>query len=246
MAAALPPILLAAALVTWEIFGKDQELRWGTPSGIFSHIANWAVTGVLWRHAWATVGVALAGLGLGLVSGALAAYLCFAVPPLGASLIALMAWMNALPRILLVPLFISVLGIGLSAKLTMVVAMTIFPFFFNILNGLQNVDRRTVANAKLLGASPVSLVRHVYLPLLAGWVIAGLRTALGLAMIGAVISEYMGSVSGLGYLVDIAYGAKRYDQAVAGLVVIFLVVGALDLLVQILERRWVNGGFLRR
>ena len=226
---------VAAALVMWEIGAPSI---WGSPTRIIAIIWRWCVTGHIWPHAWSTVSVAVAGLVLGACVGVLLAYVAYIAREVGVILVPLMAWLNALPRILLVPLFIALIGIGLEAKLLMVVAMTTFPFFFNVLNGLRSINPRIVANAVLLGASKGDVMRYVHLPLLGNWVVASLRTALGFSMIGAVISEYMGAVSGLGYVVDMAYGLKRYDEAVAGLLVIFLVVGALDVGVRRIERAW--------
>ena len=65
-----------------------------------------------------------------------------------------------------------------------------------------------------------------------------LRPAIGFAFIGAVISEYMGASSGMGYVVDLAYGQDKYDKALAGILVILLLAGVLDMLIRKIERRW--------
>jgi NitT/TauT family transport system permease protein len=230
-----------AILLWWEIGGRNSLTgtgRWGVPSTILGIIAAWVYEGDIWIHVWSTLSVAVIGLALGSILGIGLAFLFYSVHALGSTLTPVMAWLNSLPRILLVPIFIAALGIGITAKLAMVVTMTLFLFFFNVINGLNNIDERIMLNARLLGAKGIQVFHHVHLPLLGSWIIASMRTALGFAFIGAIISEYFGAATGLGYVVDLAYGNDRYDQAVSGLLVIFIVVGMLDFLVRKLERRW--------
>ena len=215
-------------------------LRWGYPSRILTTLIRWMISGYIWPHLFSTLWITLVGMILGLLSGVALAFVFYLIPPLDRVLTPSMAWLNSLPRILLVPIFIAALGIGLPARLMMVVVMTIFLFFFNVLTGLKLIDHRVIINARLLGAGPSQLFQYVYLPLLGAWLVAVLRPALGFALIGAIISEYFGSTSGIGYVIDIAYGSNRFDEAVAGLLIIFVAAGLLETLTRKVEVKWLN------
>lgn len=230
-------------LVAWEMAGASSlsfTLRWGYPSQILTTIINWMISGYIWPHLFSTLWITMVGMILGLLSGVVLAFAFYLLPTLDRVLTPSMAWLNSLPRILLVPIFIAALGIGLTARLMMVVVMTIFLFFFNVLTGLKSIDRRVIINARLLGAGPRQLFQYVYLPLLGAWLVSVLRPALGFALIGAIISEYFGSTSGIGYVIDIAYGRNRFDEAVAGLLLIFIAAGLLETLTRKIEGRWLN------
>jgi NitT/TauT family transport system permease protein len=234
-------LAILSLVALWEIYGRfsaSPEIRWGYPSTLSSIIWEWVLDGSIWQHLWSTLSIAVSGLAVGAAIGVALAYTFHAVPPLGDALTPIMTWLNALPRILLVPLFIAVLGIGPGAKLAMVVAMTAFLFFFGVLDGLKGIDQRILLNARILGASERDVLFHVYLPSLNSWIIASLRPAIGFAFIGAIISEYLGATSGMGYLVDIAYGSDRYDKALAGMLIIFALAAILDLAVRRLEAIW--------
>jgi NitT/TauT family transport system permease protein len=242
-------ILAFAVLLVWEVAGLYAHAftkQWGYPSEILNTIADWLISGYIWIHIWSTLSIALVGLGLGLITGIVFAFVLHSIKPLGAVLTPLLVWLNSLPRILLVPIFIASLGIGLTAKLMMVVAMTFFPFFFNVLAGLKAIDQRIIINARLLGANRNQLLRHIYSALLGSWVIAVLRPSLGFALIGSIISEYFGATSGIGYVIDLAYGRDRYDQALAGLLLVFIIAALLDSLTQKLENRWLGESTVSR
>ncbi len=234
---------LLFAILYWEYVVANDTIfirRWGTPSGIFIIIWNWIVSGYLWPHIWSTFSIALAGLVIGAISGISLAVIAYRFKDLGLPLGSMMAWLNSLPRVLLVPIFIGALGIGLASKLAMVVAMTVFVFFFNMSEGLSSIDKRIVLNARLLGASRFMTVWHVHLPLSIKWLLACLRPAIGFAVIGAIISEYLGAISGIGYVVDLAYGMDKYDRALAGMMVIFVCVGLIDFMLRLAEYRWLH------
>ena len=234
-------VLFTAPIFVWQLKAGGSEMisnRWGTPSSIIRTVLRWFESGEIWPHIVSTLGIAIAGLVIGGLGGILLGYLFHSNKVLRQSLEPLMVWLNSLPRILLVPIFIAAFGIGVLGKLLMVVAMTVFLFFFNVLNGLDSVNEKLIQNARILGAGNRQLFLHVQLPHLFDWILAGLRPAIGFAFIGAIISEYMGATEGMGYLVDLAYGQDRYDEAVAGILVILILAGLIDLVTRYAERRW--------
>ncbi len=224
-------VILIAVSLAWELSYPHLDAaaqRWGSPSRILGILAEWFLSGYIFEHLSPTLAVTTVGLLIGAVAGSVLAYTFHAIRALDSSLTPVMVWLNALPRIVLVPLFIALLGIGAISKVLMVVAMTVFIFFFSVREGLRSVDPRVIRNAKLLGAGSRELVAHVYVPYVLTWLTAALRPGVGFAMIGAIISEYMGSTAGLGYVIDLAYGNDDYARVVAGLLVTGVVAGLLD------------------
>ena len=97
--------------------------------------------------------------------------------------------------------------------------------------------RYVLASARMLGASNRQLLRHVYLPSATSWVFSSLHTSVGLAFVGAVVGEYLGSAAGVGYLILQAEGTFDINTVFAGILVLTLFALLLDALVGMVERR---------
>jgi len=109
--------------------------------------------------------------------------------------------------------------------------------FFNVYQGVKEVSPVVLANARMLGASQRQLLRHVYLPSATSWVFSSLHTSVGLAFVGAVVGEYLGSARGVGYLILQAEGAFDINTVMAGILVLTAFALLLDALVGRLEVR---------
>jgi NitT/TauT family transport system permease protein len=144
---------------------------------------------------------------------------------------------NAMPRIVLAPIFTLWFGLGVLSKVAFGVTLVFFVVFFNTYQGVREVDRNVLNNARMLGASDRDLVRHVLLPSALVWILSSLHTSVGLALVGAVVGEYLGSARGLGYLIQQAEALFDTTGVFAGLVVLAGFVLAVDLLVSFVERR---------
>ena len=98
-----------------------------------------------------------------------------------------------------------------------------------------------LANARMLGATRQDLLRHIYLPSATSWVFSSLHTSVGMAFVGAVVGEYLGSAAGVGYLILQAEGAFDINTVFAGILVLTAFALLLDWLVSASERyllRW--------
>ena len=100
---------------------------------------------------------------------------------------------NAIPRIVLGSIFIVAFGVGSTPKILLAAVLVFFVVFFNAFQGVREVDRNILANAKVLGASPLQIVRHVTVPSALTWIIASLHTAFGFAIVGALVGEVLGA-----------------------------------------------------
>jgi NitT/TauT family transport system permease protein len=149
--------------------------------------------------------------------------------------------LNAVPRVLLAPLFLLWFGLGIWSKVALAVTLVFFVMFFNAYQGVRNADVVLIANARMLGATERQLVRHVLLPSALSWIFASLQTSLGFAIIGAVVGEYLGATRGLGYVISQAEGTFDTTGVFSGMVVLSLVVVTISAGVSRVERwllRW--------
>src|SRR3546814_4559708 len=100
------------------------------------------------------------------------------------------------------------------------VTLVFFIVFFNVYQGVREVSTTLLDNARMLGANRKQLLRHVYIPSATSWVFSSLHTSVGLAFVGAVVGEYLGSASGVGYLILQAEGTLDVNTVFAGIVVL--------------------------
>jgi len=176
---------------------------------------------------WETV----LAFGIGTVLG-LGMGLWLALSPLAAAILdPYIKAMNAMPRVILAPIFAVWFGLGVASKVALGVTLVFFIVFFNVYQGVKEVSPVILANARMLGASRRQLLRHVYLPSATSWVFSSLHTSVGLAFVGAVVGEYLGSAQGVGYLILQAEGSFDIDTVMAGILVLTAFALVLDALV---------------
>ena len=144
---------------------------------------------------------------------------------------------NSMPRVVLAPIFAVWFGLGIWSKVALGVTLVFFVVFFNVYQGVREVSPNLIANARMLGASPRQLLRSIYLPSAMSWVFASLHNAVGLAFVGAVVGEYLGSARGVGYLILQAEGTFDINTVFAGILVLTAFALLLDAAVGSVERR---------
>ncbi|MGA1396243.1 MAG: ABC transporter permease, partial [Burkholderiaceae bacterium] len=145
--------------------------------------------------------------------------------------------LNSMPRVILAPIFSVWFGLGMASKVALAITLVFFIVFFNVYQGVREVSPVILANAKMLGASQRQLLRAVYLPSATSWVFSSLHTSVGLAFVGAVVGEYLGSARGVGYLILQAEGTFDINTVIAGIVVLTCCALILDALVSLIEKR---------
>ena len=144
---------------------------------------------------------------------------------------------NSMPRVILAPIFALWFGLGIWSKVALAVTLVFFIVFFNVYQGVREVSPVVLANARMLGANQKQLLRTVYLPSATSWVFSSLHTSVGLAFVGAVVGEYLGSARGVGYLILQAEGTFDVNTVFAGIVVLTACALVLDGLVGRIEQR---------
>src|SRR5881409_1852480 len=165
----------------------------GEPLRVFERTWDWFASGTIYAHLWVTlletllafvIGTAL-GLGMGL-------WLALA-PTASALFDPYIKALNSMPRVILAPIFAVWFGLDIASKVALGVTLVFFIVFFNVYQGVKEVSPVVLNNTIMLGASRRQLLRHVYLPSATSWVFSSLHVSVGMAFVGAVVGEYLGS-----------------------------------------------------
>ena len=233
-------VLTAPGLLPNFMFDNDRQAAFffGEPLKVFGRIWDWFfVRADIYEHLWVTLVETVLAFGIGTVAG-LACGLWLALSPLAAAITdPYIKALNSMPRVILAPIFAVWFGLGIASKVALGVTLVFFIVFFNVYQGVKEVSPVVLANARMLGASQKQLLRHVYLPSATSWVFSSLHTSVGLAFVGAVVGEYLGSSRGVGYLILQAEGSFDIDTVMAGILVLTVFALALDAGVGRIEKR---------
>ena len=242
--------VLLAVFGTWHVltvpgvlppfyFGDPNKAAFffGEPLKVLGRIWDWFSGGDIYRHLWVTLQETLLAFVTGTVLGIAVGIWLALAPTASAILDPYIKALNAMPRVILAPIFMVWFGLGMLSKVALGVTLVFFIVFFNVFQGVREVSPTVLANARMLGASRRQLLRHVYLPSAMSWVFASLHNSVGLAFVGAVVGEYLGSSEGVGYLILQAEGVFDINTVFAGILVLTAFALALDALVALAERR---------
>ena len=225
----LPPIYFAEA--------NQAAFFFGEPVKVFARLWQWFVSGEIYEHLWVTLVETLLAFLIGTMSG-VAIGLWLALSPTASALLdPYIKAVNAMPRVILAPIFFVWFGLGIGSKVALGVTLVFFIVFFNVYQGVREVSPVVLANARMLGASPRQLLRYVYVPSAMSWVFASLHNSVGLAFVGAVVGEYLGSAKGVGYLIHQAEGFFDMNTVVAGILLLSAFALLLDWAVGLAEKR---------
>jgi NitT/TauT family transport system permease protein len=220
-------VAFAIVLALWEAAGRAgmlNPLYAPSPSSIGRALYELFADGRIWPHLEATFSAALGGLVLGIAAGILLGVLAALVPLVAELLEPVMTLLNAIPRVILAPLFVIWLGIGLSSKVALAFILVAVLIFFTVFSGIRQVDRRLVERITTLGGGRWALVRYVYLPSVAAWVLGNLKVAVGFAFTGACVGEFVAASRGLGYL--LSFAQSTYNSALI-FALIFLIMAVV-------------------
>lgn len=235
-------VLTVAFLTVWEWGGRAgwiDKVYFSRPSDIIGQVADW------WRHGYiggdvlTTMEETLAGLAIGSLVGIVLGIVLASVRFLGAVFEPLLVLLNSIPRVTLVPLFILWFGFAFASKVMSAVVLVLFVVFFATYAGIKDVDPTLVASARVLGAKRIDIVRHVLVPSALTWIFSSLRSAVGFALIGAVVAEYFGANAGVGYRIQ--YSESNFNTAgvFAGLFVLMVLVTLVDTFIRWVQRRLI-------
>lgn len=242
--------LLAAIFVFWWamtkpglipafFFSDDRQAAFffGEPVIILQRIWEWFAGGEIYSHLGVTLYETVMAFVIGTVAG-LAVGLWLALSPVAAAVAdPFIKGFNSMPRVILAPIFAVWFGLGPASKIALGFTLVFFIVFFNVYQGVREVNPNVLASAKMLGATRRQLLRYVYLPSAMSWVFSSLHTSVGMAFVAAVIGEYLGSAEGVGYLILQAETTFDMNTVMAGILVLTACALILDRIVTEAEKR---------
>lgn len=242
--------LLAAIFVFWWamtkpglipafFFSDDSQAAFffGEPVIILQRIWDWFAGGEIYSHLGVTLYETVMAFVIGTIAG-LAVGLWLALSPVAAAVAdPFIKGFNSMPRVILAPIFAVWFGLGPASKIALGFTLVFFIIFFNVYQGVREVNPNVLASAKMLGATRRQLLRYVYLPSAMSWVFSSLHTSVGMAFVAAVIGEYLGSAEGVGYLILQAETTFDMNTVMAGILVLTACALILDRIVTEVEKR---------
>ncbi|MFF4695370.1 ABC transporter permease [Streptomyces chattanoogensis] len=237
-------LLLVGLLALWEGLARAAVIdpfNFSMPSKIWDQISQWALHGTpqgpLWEQIWYTLYEALLGWVIGVIGGVVLGIALGRIRFLADVLGPYIKVLNALPRIVLAPIFLIWFGLGPASKVASAVVLVFFPVFFNAFQGAREVDRNLVANSRILGASNRQVTLQVVIPSATSWIFTSLHVSFGFALIGAIVGEYIGATKGLGLLVSASQGTFNAAGVYAAMVILAVVALLAEGLLAFLEKR---------
>ena len=241
---------LLVALVwlgSWELLTRIRLVDpffFGQPSGILQRLQTWLTQGTalgpLWEQVAVTMEETVIGFAVGSVLGIAMGVLLGRNRLLADVLSPYIKAANSIPRVVLGALFAIALGLDLKSKVATAAVLVFFVVFFNAFQGVREVDRNLIANARILGASNRRLTTEIILPSALTWIAASLHISFGLALVGAVVGELFGATQGVGELI---YSAKNNFDAngvFAGMLLLAAMALIAEALIAALENRLIS------
>lgn len=231
---------LAVLLIVWQAAANAGWLNpLYMPSPIKIGVALYALFagGTIWPHLAATFAAALGGLVIGVIVGVILGAAAAILPVIAELLEPVMILLNAVPRVVLAPLFVIWLGIGLASKVALSFLLVAVLIFFTVYTGIRQVDRKLVERVITLGGGRGTLLREVYMPSVTAWVLGNLKVAVGFAFTGAVVGEFVAATKGLGYLLSFAQSTYNAALMLALVLVIMIFVLLIFVASEWLEKR---------
>ena len=247
--------LLVVLIAGWHLASRDDKTAFflGEPIQVAGRIWSWFLpfavpanplfpeglpgNADIYLHLGTTLLETVLAFGIGTALGLVCGLWLALAPTASLILDPYIKAANSMPRVILAPIFALWFGLGIWSKVALAVTLVFFIVFFNVYQGVREVSPVILANARMLGANQRQLLRTVYLPSATSWVFSSLHTSVGLAFVGAVVGEYLGSARGVGYLILQAEGTFDVNTVFAGIVVLTACALVLDGIVGTVEKR---------
>jgi len=221
-------ISIFCALVLWEIFGRNINPIFGSyPTAIAAAFWQLTVSGQLWDALSDSLKSFVAGYSLAIILGVPFGLFIGRFRTAEAALGIYVTAGYAMPLVALVPLLMLWLGLGVTVKIAVVFLMSVFPICINTWLGVTVVPKTLIEVGKSFVAPDIVILRRIVLPATVPYIMAGIRLAVGRAVVGMVIAEFFTTITGLGAV--IINSANNYDTATMFVPIIILMVMAIGL-----------------
>jgi len=243
----LQALVAVVWLGSWQLttqLGLVDKFFFAQPSEIALKIWTWVTEGTelgpLWDQVLTTMQETFGGFAVGSFLGIVLGVALGRIRLLSDVLSPYIKGANAIPRVVVGALFAISLGLDIKSKIATAAILVFFVVFFNAFQGVREVDRNLIANARILGAGNRQLTTETIVPSALSWILASLHTSFGLALVGAVVGELFGATSGVGELI---YSAKNNFDAngvFAGMELLAAIALVAEALITALENRLVR------
>jgi NitT/TauT family transport system permease protein len=226
-------------LTVYPVIGEPKKIQFffSTPLDVLARVVREFASGEIWYHLWITSVETVLAFASGAAGGILFGFVFARRQMLAAVFDPYIKAANALPRVVLAPIFALWFGLGILSKVALGFTLVFFIVFFNVYQGVREVSPVVLANARMLGMNERQLLHHVYWPAALSWMFSSLHTSVGFALVGAVVGEYLGSSAGLGYKIQQAEGVFDVTGVFAGMLILAVFVIVIDSLVTAIENR---------
>jgi NitT/TauT family transport system permease protein len=244
--------ILGAILAIWQVCTGIAWFRAHTfldpffisrPTLVIQKLYDWtlgAQRGFLWPHLVSTVGATLLGLVVAVVTGFFAGLGLSQNRALAAVFNPFIVALNSLPRIAMVPLITMIFGLGLASKVVTAWFIVFFLIFFNAFKGGVNIEQHLINFCRTLGGSNRQIMFTVRIPNSLAWTFAALPNAVSFSLIGVVISEFVGSTTGMGYLIVTSLATMNATDMFATITVLGVIGLVLVTVISVVERRLLH------
>ncbi len=241
----LPGAIIISTIVLWQVLVRAFDVpKWLLPSPW--DIARELVNGrsLLAAHSWITLEEVLLGFGLALVVGIFLALGIGYSRALERSLYPLVIASQTIPIIAIAPLLLIWVGPDMTSKVIVVALISFFPIVVNMVDGMKSVDADMVNMMRALGASRRQVFLKVQVPTSLPFLFSGIKVAIVVSVIGAVVGEWVGAKGGLGHLMRISGPQFLTARVFAAIVLLSLMGIVLFAIAAVLEKRllpWHHG-----
>ena len=232
-----PLLATAVLLVLWEVLTVAFDVPpflLPKPSIVAAAMVEHAA--LLLRESWVTAIEILLGYVLSIVIGLPLALAIFLWPPFSRSIYPLLISTQAMPKVALAPLLIVWFGFGLLPKVLIAFLIAFFPIVINAVVGLTAIEREKITLAQSMGFGPLATFWKIRLPDALPAIFGGLKISITLAVVGAVVGEFVGGNAGVGYQLIVANGSMDTPLLFAGLIVLTVIGVVFFMLVELVER----------
>ena len=228
-------LIVLGLLWEWSVrFFRIKPYLFPTLSDVFAVLWNERVS--MWNPGLITLLEVVVGFAAATVGGVIIALAIFFVPTVRRTVYPMITAMQSIPKVALAPLMVVWFGYGLSAKFVMAFLFAVFPIIIATLGGLAGTPQNLVEHFRALNASGWETIWRLRIPSALPSFIDGCKIAIPLAMIGAVVGEFIGSQNGLGYVILVSSSTAQTAQMFAALITIAVLSWALFLLMELISK----------
>jgi len=201
---------IVAMVALWEILCRALNVpKWLLPAPSQIAVETWEIRAILPLHFGATLAAVVGGFVLAVITGIpLAVFLVYS-PFMRRVIFPFLLTLQSVPKVALAPLLLLWVGYGLHSNMIVAATVAFFPIVIDTATGLESVDKELLELTRSLDASAARVFWRVRLPWALPYIFSSFKVAITLAVIGAVVAEFVGSDKGLGYLILTSSGAMK-------------------------------------